>query len=284
MKIITTSRIEAEIEKALLIAGVELPEDVVSEIKRASKEESGPAAEVLKNILLNLDKAKNKSLPLCQDTGMVWVLVEQGENLFVDGSLKNAIHNGVKKAYDIGYFRKSVVTDPVFGRENSQTNLPPVIHYESVPGDKLKISLLLKGFGSENCSKTFMLKPTDGKDAVVNAVVETMKIAGGSPCPPVVLGVGVGGTIDKAALLSKVALLRDVNSRSKKTEWAELEQEIYEKVNALNIGPGGLSGRYTTLGVMSEHYPTHIAGLPVAITVNCWADRKAKLVLEGVVR
>lgn len=278
MRVIEENVIYDALYKGILKSGVILPEDVKKTITEAEGMESGLSKTVLSRILENLECAERKCLPMCQDTGMVLLFVEIGQDLDLGRlSLEKIIHRAVEDAYKDGSFRKSVVSDPLNGRINTKNNLPPVVYYDFVPGDKLKISGVLKGFGSENCSRLFMLKPTEGRDKVVDVVLETIRSAGGSPCPPTVLGIGIGGTMDYAAKLSKKALLRELDDVNPDPYYKELEDELLEKINNLNIGPGGLGGGVTSLGVKIEHYPTHIAGLPVAISVNCWADRKVKV-------
>ncbi len=236
----------------------------------------GAACFVLDSILENADIAAREQLPMCQDTGFVLVFVEQGHQVRIEGEpLDRIIHRAIGDAYRDGLFRNSVVGDPLNNRANTGTNLPPAIHYDHVDGDHLTIGCLAKGFGSENYSQTRMLKPTAGPDAVVQTVVETVERAGGNCCPPVVLGVGIGGTMDWAARLSKKALLRDLSDHHRDPYYRALEERIADAVNALGIGAGGLGGTTTALGVHIETYPTHIAGLPVAVSVNCWAERKA---------
>ncbi|MFW5726947.1 MAG: fumarate hydratase [Spirochaetia bacterium] len=265
---------------------VRIPADVRQALTAASAAETGLGKKVLERILENIELAKDKQRPVCQDTGMLLAMITIGTGVRIAGEeiaphsssdrhfIGSIIEEATEAAYRDGFFRKSVVSDPLKQRTNSDTNLPPVLHYELVPGDGLEIALLAKGFGSENCSAIHMLKPTAGKEEVLAAVVDTVRRAGGSPCPPTVLGIGIGGTMEKAALLSKRALLRDLSASHPDPWYAELEAEILAAVNKLGIGPGGLGGRTTSLAVKVETYPTHIAGLPVAITVNCWADRK----------
>ncbi len=280
MKTIEEASIYKSLYNAVLDSGVILPLDVSKKIIESRDSEAGLSKTVLSNIVHNLECAKKNCMPMCQDTGMVLLFVEIGQELNLGGiNLENVINRAVENAYKDGSFRKSVVLDPLDGRENSKNNLPAVIYYDFIPGDKLKISGVLKGFGSENCSKTFMLKPTEGRERVIEVVLETIRSAGGSPCPPTVLGIGIGGTMDYAAKLSKKALLRELDDINPNPYYKELEDEILKEVNGLNIGPGGLGGGVTSLGVKIEHYPTHIAGLPVAISVNCWADRKVKVEL-----
>lgn len=280
MRKITRDEIYNPLYKGILEAGVILPKDVKDKIVDASKSEKGLSRSVLKSILSNLDCAESDNIPMCQDTGMVLLFLEIGRDIDLNGvNLEEVVHNAVEDAYRDGYFRKSVVLDPLNGRINSKNNLPPVLYYDFVDGDKIKISGVLKGFGSENCSKTFMLKPTEGRERVIEVVEETIRSAGGSPCPPTVLGIGIGGTMDYAGKLSKKALLRPLDDENPDPYYKKLEEDILDRVNSLEIGPGGLGGGVTSIGAKIEHYPTHIAGLPVAISVNCWADRKVKVTI-----
>lgn len=280
MKKISRKDIYRSVYNAVLESGVILPEDVSEKIMESRNSEKGLSKIVLGNIVENLECAKKNCLPMCQDTGMVLFFVEIGLEIDLRGlDLEEVINNAVEDAYRDGFFRKSVVIDPLNGRINSQNNLPAIIYYDFISGNKLKISGVLKGFGSENCSRIFMLKPTEGRERVIEVVLETVKSAGGAPCPPTVLGIGIGGTMDFAAKLSKKALLRDLNDTNPDIYYRDLEDEILTRVNGLNIGPGGLGGNVTSLGVKIEHFATHIAGLPVAISVNCWADRKIEVEL-----
>lgn len=280
MKRIDDKALYEQVYKGILNAGVILPKDVSEKVIEHQRKEEGLSKTVLTNIVENLECAKKNCLPMCQDTGMVLLFVEIGLELDMKGfDLDSVLNRAVEDAYRDGSFRKSIVKDPLNGRVNSKNNLPAVIYYDFIKGDKLKVKGVLKGFGSENCSKVFMLKPTEGRAKVIDVVLETISSAGGSPCPPTVLGIGIGGTMDYAAKLSKKALLRELDDVNPDTYYKELEEEILEKVNSLNIGPGGLGGGVTSLGVKIEHFPTHIAGLPVAISVNCWADRKVKVEL-----
>lgn len=282
-KTIPSAKIYQELSAALACAGREVPDDIYTAITSAHKTEEDPAKEVLAAILKNIDIAKETGLPLCQDTGMVLFYVKIGEGVtLVDTtgkgeSLKSLLFRVVEDVYSDNYFRKSVVSDPLGDRPNTQNNLPPLINWELVTEPILEISFLLKGFGSENCSRIVMMKPTASREDVIEAVAEIVKEAGGSPCPPTVLGVGLGGTMDYAALLSKKALLRDIDCSHPEKKYSQLEVDMLERVNQLNIGPGGLGGKVSSLGLNIEYAPTHIAGLPLAVSVNCWADRKGHL-------
>jgi len=257
-----------------------LPSDVQRAIECAEEAEpAGLGKRVLARIRENLAVSEEKRIPMCQDTGMLLMFVSLGEDIFINGSLNNILEEAAAAAYRDGYFRKSTVTDPLKERINSGDNLPVLIHYDYHPGKDLKIGILAKGFGSENCSRTYMLNPTQGQDAVIEAVTETIQLAGGKPCPPTVVGIGIGGTLDIAARLSKQALLRSLGDSNPDPYYAALEAEILKRINSLGIGPGGLGGGTTSLGVLIETAPTHIAGLPLAVTVNCWADRKGEVVL-----
>ena len=266
---------ETRIADALVRAIRKLPDDVESLIMEAYAHESGRGgALALDAIRQDIECAERTGLPLCQDTGMFWCLASVGrESRCRLGHLENLIVSACARAAADGYYRKSVVSDPVYSRTNTGTNLPPVIDYETVAGDGVTLRFLLKGFGSENCSSVRMLNPTAGERGVVDAVAEMMEKAGGKPCPPVFLGVGIGGTMDRAAFLSKKAFFfSDGNSA--------LEQKLLARINQLGIGAGGLGGDNTALSVSVLSSPTHIAGLPVALTVNCWADRKCEIRIE----
>lgn len=237
------------------------------------------AQEVLDKIIINDDIACKEEMPMCQDTGMACVFLEVGQDVhFVGGNLEDAINEGVRKGYEEGYLRKSVVKDPI-DRVNTKDNTPAIIYYDIVPGDKVKITLAPKGFGSENMSKIGMLKPADGLEGVKKFIIDTVSQAGPNPCPPMVIGVGIGGTFDKAAYLAKKALLRPINVRNENKFYKNLEEELLEKINELGIGPQGFGGRTTALGLNIETYPTHIAGLPVAVNINCHATRHKDIIL-----
>jgi len=265
--------------------GVRLPEDVKKALKNAIEVETGPAEKVLRHISLNLETADRENMPMCQDTGMIVAFVEMGNDVEIkDAFIDDVINDAIKDSYEEAFFRKSVVADPLNGRKNTGNNLPAVIHHELTKGPDLKISLMLKGFGSENCSRLAMLKPTAGREEVINTIAEIVTSAGGSPCPPSILGIGIGGTMDYAAKLSKKALLRELDDINPDPYYAELERDIYKRVNELGIGGGGLGGAITTLGVKVEKFATHIAGLPVAVSVNCWADRKTIVEFKGDIK
>ncbi|SCY99818.1 fumarate hydratase [Alkaliphilus peptidifermentans] len=241
--------------------------------KAVEEEDSNLAKEILKDLLLNQEVAKEELIPLCQDTGMIIAFVELGQSVIIEGgSLSDAINEGVEKGYQDGHLRKSVVGCPL-RRKNTNSNTPAIIYYDVVEGETLKIILAAKGFGSENMSSVKMLKPSEGVEGVKEFVLETIQKAGGNCCPPIIVGVGIGGSFDKAALLAKKALLRDLMERNKDPYLAELEGELLEAVNQLGIGPQGFGGKTTALALQIETYPTHIAGLPVAVNINCHASR-----------
>ncbi len=272
-------KLAERIRDALMHAVVELDEDVLDSIKRAyGQEEREPAKAVLDAILKNLELAKETGLPMCQDTGLLLVFADVGRTCPLSlGSIEASIMEGCETAVQQAYFRRSIVAEPVFDRTNTQNNLPPAIWWNLVEGSGLTLRILLKGFGSENCSSVRMLNPTGGKEAVVEAVRQIVQKAGGKPCPPIFVGVGLGGTMDRAAYLSKRALLRDVRLANSDARYAALEQEILASIQTLGIGSGGLGGTITALHVAIEQESTHIAGLPLAVSINCWADRKATI-------
>ncbi len=258
-------------------ANTVLPEDVCAALDASRAHEDGIVArDVLDTIIENYHIAN--PVPICQDTGMACVFLEIGQDVHIVGDLTQAVNAGVAKGYTEGYLRKSVVRDPLF-RENTGDNTPAMLYTELVPGDSVRITVAPKGFGSENMSRIAMLKPADGVDGVVDFVLETVRLAGPNPCPPIVVGVGIGGNFDKAALLAKKALLRPIGSRNETPFYAQLEETLLEKINALGIGPQGLGGRTTALGVQIETLPTHIAGLPCAVNINCHVSRHITEVL-----
>lgn len=251
-----------------------LSADIKEALYRAKENERWSLAEnVLDQLILNSNIAQDEDMPICQDTGMACVFVEIGQEVhIVGGVLQEAINEGVRRGYDEGFLRKSVVRDPL-DRVNTKDNTPAIIYYDIVPGDKVKITVAPKGFGSENMSRIKMLKPSDGLQGVKDFIIETVRLAGPNPCPPIVIGVGIGGTFDKAAYLAKKALIRPLDKRNEEKFYSDLEEELLETINKLGIGPQGFGGRTTALGLNIETYPTHIAGLPVAVNINCHATR-----------
>ena len=280
MREVSTDEITKNIKEMCIEANYILSDDVKNKIiNSAAVENSEIGKKILSQLEENMEIAEREQIPICQDTGMAVVFIKIGQEVHITGgSLEDAINQGVREGYTEGYLRKSVVKDPLI-RENTKDNTPAIIHYEIIPGDKVEITVAPKGFGSENKSRVCMLKPADGIEGVKNAVIETVKLAGPNACPPVVVGVGIGGTFEKCALLAKKALTRDINSESSIEYVAELENELLDEINNLNIGPGGLGGKITALGVNIETYPTHIAGLPVAINMCCHVNRHKKRIL-----
>lgn len=247
--------------------------------KSKDEEPYSIAEDILDKILLNDEIASENKMPMCQDTGMACVFLEIGQDVhFVGGLLEDAVNEGVRQGYKEGYLRKSVVGDPI-ERINTKDNTPALIYYDIVEGDKVKITVAPKGFGSENMSRIGMLKPADGLQGVKDFIIETVRLAGPNPCPPMVVGVGIGGSFDKAAYLAKKALIRPINIRNKNEFYKNLEEELLEEINDLGIGPQGFGGKTTALGLNIETYPTHIAGLPVAVNINCHATRHKEYVL-----
>ena len=279
MRKINTKEIENAVYNAALKAGIAVTPSCRSALNAACKKESNPAAKfALKTLIDNGDIAQNEGMPVCQDMGMAVVLLEIGQEVFLEGKLlSEAVNSGVRRAYKDGYFRKSVC-DPI-SRQNTGDNTPAVIHTEIVAGDKIEITFLPKGFGSENMSRLFMLKPAQGIDGIINSIVNTVELAGSRPCPPVVVGVGIGGTFDTCALLAKKALTRDISSHNSRKEIEEIERVALEKINALNIGCQGFHGDTTALAVNCECAPTHIAGLPVAVNIQCHCARCEKVTI-----
>lgn len=271
---IDVSELTKNIKEMCISANHYLSEDMDTAMKEAlEKEDSQLGRQILEQLQENLQIAGADMIPICQDTGMAVIFVEIGQDVhFEGGSVIDAINEGVRQGYTEGFLRKSVVNDPLI-RENTKDNTPAVVHYDIVKGDRVKITVAPKGFGSENMSRIFMLKPSDGIEGVKEAVLTTVKEAGPNACPPVVVGVGIGGTFEKCALLAKKALTREVSEHSEIDYVRELEIELLNKINDLNIGPGGLGGRITALAVNINTYPTHIAGLPVAINICCHVNR-----------
>ena len=274
MRTIHTDEITKNIKEMCMAVNVQLSPDVKDALLKAKdKEESPIGKQILDQLEKNMDIACDSKIPICQDTGMTVVFLKIGQDLHIEGSyIEDAVNEGIRQGYEEGYLRKSVVGDPLI-RENTKDNTPGVIHYEIVPGDQLEITVAPKGFGSENMSRVFMLKPADGMEGVKKAIIESVEAAGPNACPPMVIGVGIGGTFEKCAILAKKALTRDLNIHSEIPYIKELEEEMLQKVNNLGIGPGGLGGRVTAIGLNIETYPTHIAGLPVAVNICCHVNR-----------
>lgn len=262
------------VKKMCIEANYYLSEDMKKVFNQAVEDEKSPLGkQILNQLKENLDIASKDMIPICQDTGMAVIFIQVGQEIhFEGGNITDAINEGVRRGYIDGYLRKSVVKDPIF-RENTNDNTPAVIHYEIVDGDKIDITVAPKGFGSENMSRVFMLKPADGIEGVKEAVLTAVKDAGPNACPPMVVGVGIGGTFEKCAILAKKALTRNLEESSSIPYVCDLEVELLEKINKLGIGPGGLGGTKTALAVNVETYPTHIAGLPVAINICCHVNR-----------
>lgn len=274
MRTLNVVEITQNIKEMCIEANHYLSKDMECAMESAAgKEEALLGRQILEQLQQNLKIAGEDMIPICQDTGMAVIFMEIGQDVhFEGGSLEDAIHEGVKQGYAEGFLRKSVVKDPIY-RENTKDNTPAVIHYNIVPGDKVQITVAPKGFGSENMSRVFMLKPADGIEGVKNAVLTAVKDAGPNACPPMVVGVGIGGTFEKCALLAKRALTRPVDRHSEIEYVRELERELLERINRSGIGPGGLGGSTTALAVNIETYPTHIAGLPVAVNICCHVNR-----------
>ena len=273
MREIDSSKITDAVKEMCIEANHYLTEDMKKALNNAAEEERSPLGkQVLCQLQDNLKIAAEDMIPICQDTGMAVMFVEIGQDVHVNGSLKDAINEGVRLGYTEGYLRKSVVRDPL-DRVNTGDNTPAVIHYDIVQGDGLKLTLAPKGFGSENMSRVFMLKPADGEEGVKEAILTAVKDAGPNACPPMVVGVGIGGTFEKCALLAKKALTRSADSHSDIKWVADMESELLDKINKTGIGPGGLGGSTTALAVNIETYPTHIAGLPVAVNICCHVNR-----------
>lgn len=274
MREVHIKKIEEVVEKLCIESNYNLSKDVFDALNKAKEEETWTlAGDILDKIIVNAEISKSESMPICQDTGMACIFLEVGQDVhIVGGNLEDAINEGVRRGYDKGYLRKSVVKDPI-DRVNTKDNTPAIIHYEIVPGDKLKITVAPKGFGSENMSQIKMLKPSDGLKGVKNFIIKVVKDAGPNPCPPMIVGVGIGGTFEKAAYLSKKALIRSINSKNENKFYADLEEELLLEFNRLGIGPQGFGGKTTAIGLNIETYPTHIAGLPVAVNISCHATR-----------
>lgn len=273
MREIKSSDITKKLKEGLLEIASVLPRDVMDRlVELRDKEKWSLAKETITTIIDNDNLAQRDSVPMCQDTGMVICFVKIGQDVHVDGSIEDAINQAVREAYTDGYLRKSVVKDPI-DRVNTKDNTPAIIHYEIVEGDIFEISFAAKGFGSENMSKQKMLKPADGLEGVKKFILETVETAGPNPCPPIVVGVGIGGDFEKSCIMAKKSLMRDIDDYNKDPFYADLEKELLEKINELGIGPQGFGGKTTALRVFINTHPTHIAGLPVAVNIQCHAAR-----------
>lgn len=282
MREVKLEKIVDAVENLFLDANIILPHDVNQALKEAaSKEESSTGKEIFDDILKNAELASNEKMPICQDTGLAVVFAEIGQDVrFVgDGTIVDAINEGVRRAYKEGYFRASVLADPVRRGPNTKDNTPAVIWFEITSGDKIRLVAVPKGGGSENMSSIKMLKPADGVEGVKKFVLETVEKAGSNPCPPIVVGVGIGGTFEKCAYLAKKALLRRIGDHHPNPFYAKLEQELLEEINNTGIGPMGLGGRITAIAVNIETFPCHIASLPVAVNINCHASRHKEIII-----
>lgn len=274
MRTIEVSEITRVVKDMCVQANVNLAPDVTKALEWYEEKEKSPIGkQILKDLITNVHVASEKQMPICQDTGMAVLFVEYGQDIhFVGGFIEEALNEGVRQGYREGYLRKSVVADPL-RRVNTKDNTPAIIHYQITEGDQMKITFAPKGFGSENMSRSKMLTPSDGRQGVVDFVLETVDLAGPNPCPPIVVGVGIGGTLEKAALIAKKATAREVGIYNPDPYYEALEKELLELVNGLGIGPQGLGGSTTAIGVHVEAFPTHIAGLPVVVNINCHASR-----------
>lgn len=280
MRTIETNEITRHIKEMCIEANHYLSDDMQEVFKQSAQKEASPLGrQILQQLEENLEIAANDRIPICQDTGMAVIFIKVGQEVHIQGgSLAEAIHQGVREGYTEGYLRKSVVRDPIY-RENTKDNTPAVIHYEITEGDKVEITVAPKGFGSENMSRIFMLKPADGIEGVKEAILTAVREAGPNACPPMVVGVGIGGTFEKCALMAKHALTRNLKEERPGGYVRELEEEMLETINRLGIGPGGLGGVTTAMAVNIETYPTHIAGLPVAVNICCHVNRHVRRVI-----
>lgn len=280
MRTINVAQVTEVVKSMCMNANMVLAEDVTNCLKSCETTETSPIGkQILKDLIENVRLAEEKQVPICQDTGMAVFFIECGQEIhFEGGYIEDAINEGVRQGYREGYLRKSVVSDPL-RRTNTQDNTPAIIHYQVVQGEQLKITFAPKGFGSENMSRSKMLTPSAGRAGVVDFVVETVSLAGPNPCPPIVVGVGIGGTLDKAAQIAKKALTRSIGTHHEDPYYDVLEQELLERINDLGIGPQGLGGNTTALSVHVEVFPTHIAGLPVVVNINCHASRHQTVVI-----
>ena len=280
MRDISVKQITENIKEMCIEANHYLADDMKQAINKASEEENSKLGKnVLEQLQKNLKIASEEMIPICQDTGMTVIFMEIGQEVhFTEGVLEDAVQEGVRQGYREGYLRKSVVSDPVL-RKNTGDNTPSVIHYSITKGNQVKITVAPKGFGSENMSRIFMMKPADGIEGIKNCIIQTVKEAGPNACPPMVVGVGLGGTFEKCAILAKKALLRPITERSSISHIRKLEEETLKEINSLGIGPGGLGGKFTALAVNIESFATHIAGLPVAINICCHVNRHSTRIL-----
>lgn len=281
MRKIKADKITQKVKELFLKANFEIGSDIMGKLKEAKEnEESEVGKYVLDMIEKNNEIAAEEKIPICQDTGMAVLFVEIGQDVkVIEGDFNEAINQGVKEAYDEGYLRKSIVDDPVFERKNTDTNTPAVIYTDIVLGDKINFLAIPKGFGSENMSDLAMLSAADGAEGIIDFVVETVKKAGPNPCPPTIIGVGIGGTADKAMVIAKKAISKKLGAHNDNEKYAEMEKEIIKRINASGIGPAGLGGNTTSLAVHINYFPTHIAGMPVAVNVCCHASRH----MEGTI-
>ena len=277
MRRIHTDEITRNIKEMCIEANLILTKDMDKAVRRAAEKEKNPLGkQILGQLTENLDIAKDEQIPICQDTGMAVIFFKIGQDVHIEGkNITEAINDGVRQGYEEGYLRKSVVKDPLI-RENTKDNTPAIIHYEIIPGENIEITVAPKGFGSENMSKVFMLKPADGEEGIKQAVLSAVKDAGPNACPPMVVGVGLGGDFEKAALLAKTALTRDIHVRNSAPHIAKLEEELLQEINQLGIGPAGLGGSTTALALNIETYPTHIAGMPLAVNMCCHVNRHSR--------
>ena len=277
MRVIQSSLIANTVAELCKKAAYILPSDILKNLKSAKQKEKGLAKEILNLTLKNAEIARKQIFPLCQDTGTAVLFVEIGQEVQIKGSLEQALQDGIKKGFKENYLRKSIVSEPLFKRENTKTNTPAVIHYKIVSGDKLKINLMLKGGGAENKSQIKMFNPTADKEEIIDFILSAIKAAGASACPPFIIGIGLGGNFETAPLLAKKALLR--NKPNKNSNYKKLEQEILTKINKTNIGPQGFGGKVTALKVYIEYAPCHIASLPCAVNICCHSARHAGVIL-----
>lgn len=280
IRTIKAETITDTVEKLFKDLNYNIGNDISEALCNAQKNEESPVGKaVIAQLLENNKIAAEEKIPICQDTGMAILFVEYGERVVIDGNFKEAVEEGVRRAYIGGYLRKSVVTDPVFDRVNTKDNTPAIIYTDIVEGDKIKILAGCKGFGSENMSQIKMLTPSAGIEGVKQFILDAVKYAGPNPCPPIVVGVGIGGTFEKAAQLAKKATLRPINTKNEDPRYAKLEDELIEEINKMGFGPAGLGGNTTAIGVNVETYPTHIAGMPVAVNICCHAARHKEAVI-----